>query len=108
MKMDSLDSLTHGGVRSWGGLPPATRSFSVQKPVSPKQERDRPQACQTHQCVNDPADDCSGAAEKPGHQIKLENSNQPPVDTSDNGQDQRNGIHAVTSLFLRMMILCPN
>ena len=40
---------------------------------------------QRHDRVNDPADNRSLASADPGHQVKLENSDQAPVDAADNG-----------------------
>ena len=56
------------------------------------------ETCQPNDGINDPAEQGAGAAEEPGYQIKLENAYQSPVDTADDGQNQRKGIHILTSI----------
>ena len=59
----------------------------------PEEQGDAPQSSQTHQCVDDPADHTGGAAAEKGHQVELEEPDQPPVDPADDGQDQRDFIN---------------
>ena len=53
-----------------------------------EQERCAPQARQSHQGIDDTADDGVLTAEEPGYKVKLENADEAPVGTADNGQDQ--------------------
>ena len=72
--------------------------FPVHKRLLAEQEGNAPKTCQPNNGVNDPAEQCAGAAEEPGYQIKPENAYQPPVDTADDGQNKRKGIHILTSI----------
>ena len=76
----------------------ARHLFPVHKRLLAEQEGNAPKTCQPNDGVNDPAEQCAGAAEEPGHQIKPENAYQPPVDTADDGQNKRKGIHILTSI----------
>jgi hypothetical protein len=58
-----------------------------------------PDACQSHNGVNQSAEQRTLAAKQPCYQIKLENTNQAPVQTSDDGKNQRNGIHDIPPFF---------
>lgn len=63
-----------------------------------EQQRNAPQARKAHNGINDPAEDRTLPAKQPGNKIKLENAHKAPVQAADNGQDQRDGIHEITSL----------
>ena len=67
--------------------------FLFQEALPPKQEGNTPQTGQGDHGINQTAEQRTGAAEQPGHQVKLKNSHQSPVYTTDDGQNQRNGIH---------------
>ena len=67
--------------------------------VSPaKQQGDAPDARQAHQGIDDAAEQGIHPAEEPGHQVKLEKADEPPVQTPHDGKDLCNGIHEFTSL----------
>ena len=53
-----------------------------------KQKADGPDSGQSDQCVHNAADNGIHAAEQPGNQVKLENTDQPPVDSADDQQCQ--------------------
>ena len=76
----------------------AHHSFPVRKRLFAEQEGNAPETGQPDDGINDPAEQGAGAAEEPGYQIKLENAYQPPVDTADDGQNQRKGIQVLTSI----------
>ena len=65
-----------------------------------EQQRDAPQTCQADDGVDDPADNAAGAAEQPGNKVKLKNANKTPVQRADDGQDQCQSIHVITSIWL--------
>lgn len=59
----------------------------------PEQQRDAPDSRQADQNIDDAAENGSGAAEQPRHQVKLKQADQPPVQAADDGQHQRDLIH---------------
>ena len=61
--------------------------------MAPEQQGDAPGTGQTYQGIDDAAQQRILAAEKPGHQIELEQANQTPVQTADDGKEQCDGIH---------------
>jgi len=63
-----------------------------------EQQGDAPKACQTHKAIDDSAEYGCLAAEDPCHQVKLGKTDQPPVDRTDDGEDQSNGIHIINSI----------
>lgn len=67
-------------------------------PTFAKQERDTPQSGETNNGIDDPTEKGTLSAEQPGNQVKLKNSNKPPVQASDNGKNQRQCIHKNTSV----------
>ena len=72
--------------------------FTFHKRVLAKQEGNTPQTGEPNHGIDDPAEKGTLAAKKPGHKIKLENSNKTPVQTADYGQNQGYGIHFATSV----------
>lgn len=66
----------------------------------PEEQGNAPQCGQADQCVNDTADYAGRATADKGNQVKLEKTDQTPVDPADDGQDQSNFIkHRKPSLF---------
>ena len=59
-------------------------------PVVAEQECDTIDSRKTDQRVNDSGDECKIWTENGSNQIEIENSNQAPVQTSDNHQDEYN------------------
>ena len=53
-------------------------------------------------------DDAALAAEKPRHQVKLKNAHKAPVQTANDRQNLRNGIHTTFLPFFRMLIAFPD
>lgn len=72
--------------------------FAVDALTLAKQQGNAPKTCQTHQRVDNAAEDGILTAEQPSYQIKLENANQTPVQTADNGKNQCQSIHMCTSI----------
>ena len=72
--------------------------FAVHEYSPAKQERNAPQAGQTHKGVNHPGKQRAGTAEEPSNKVKPEQTDQTPVGTANDGKDQCNGIHDVTSV----------
>ena len=67
-------------------------SFALDLSALAKQKGNAPQASQSHQCIDDAADNAALPTKQPGHQIKLENSHQTPVEAANDGKDQCDGI----------------
>ena len=67
--------------------------FPFHKGLPAEQKADTPQTCQPDDGIYYPAEQGTGSAEQPGYQIKTKDPHQAPVDTADDGQDQRKGIH---------------
>lgn len=68
--------------------------------ASAEQEGNAPQAGKTNEGVNNPADNGTLAAKEPCHKVKLENTDQPPVGTADDGKNQSKCIdHGFTSVY---------
>lgn len=65
-------------------------SLCVLMPVVAEQECDTIDGRKTDQRVNDSGDECKIGSENGGDQIEVEYSNQAPVQTSDNHQDEYN------------------
>ena len=68
--------------------------------VFAEQQRNAPQTCKADEAVDDSAKRCCLATKDPRYQVKLEERNKPPVQRPDDRQDQRNGIHIITSINL--------
>ena len=67
--------------------------------ASAEQERNAPQAGKSNEGVNNPADNGILATKEPCHKVKLENSDQSPVGTADDGKNQSKCIdHGFTSI----------
>jgi hypothetical protein len=60
-----------------------------------EQEGSAPQACETNDSVDDTAKECILSAKKPCNEIELKNTDETPVDTTDDGQDQSEHINHV-------------
>lgn len=56
--------------------------------ASAQQKRDAPQAGQTNDGIDDPAQQSVLTAKQPGYQIELKNTYQTPVCAADDRQDQ--------------------
>lgn len=69
-----------------------------------EKEGNTPQAGQCDYGINQPAEQGTCTAEKPGNQIKLKNTDEPPVEAADNCQNQSNGIHRITSIQVSDMV----
>lgn len=54
-----------------------------------EQKGNAPDACQSNEGINNPADNGVLAAKDPGDDIKTENTDRTPVDCADNRQQQR-------------------
>ena len=63
------------------------------QPCTPKKEGNTPQTGKADYGVDNAAQH-SAFAEQPGHQIKLEKTNKPPVYAANDGEDQRKNIHS--------------
>lgn len=63
-----------------------------------EQERDAPKAGQAHQCIHDPGQQGILTAEDPCHKIEAEDTDQPPVGTANDRQDQCKSIQHSYSL----------
>ena len=61
-------------------------SFVAAPQISAEQEGDAPQAGNTDDGIDDPADYRILATKDPGDKVKLENTHQAPVDATDDGQ----------------------
>jgi hypothetical protein len=85
---------------------PADAFFLFSLNVFPfaKQQGDTPKTGKTDQGKNDSADHGALSAEQPRNQVKLENTDQTPVQTSDDGKNQRNGIHDIPPFFLDAIV----
>lgn len=64
---------------------------------SAEQKGDAPKTCQTNQGIHQATEQGKLASKEPGHQVKLKNADQTPVETTDNGQNQSDGIHIISS-----------
>jgi hypothetical protein len=65
-----------------------------------EQEGNAPQSGKTDDSVNNTTENCVLTAKDPGNQIELENTDQTPVNTADDRQDQRQNIqHLLTLRF---------
>lgn len=63
-----------------------------------EQQGDAPKTCQANKGINDSAENGCLAAEDPCHQIKFGKADQAPVDRTDNGENQSDGIHVINSI----------
>ena len=61
--------------------------------LRPPQQRDTPEGRQAHQRVDDTAEHTAGAAEQGGHDVKAEDADAAPVETTDDGQRQGDLLH---------------
>lgn len=66
--------------------------------MAPEQQGDAPCAGQTHQSIDDPAQERILPAEDPSNQIKLKQADESPVQTADDGKKQCDRIHNITSV----------
>lgn len=70
--------------------------------VVPEQQGNAPQGAQTHQSIDDAAEEAAASAEKPCHKVELKQADEPPVDAADDVQSQCGFIqHNHTSLSSR-------
>ncbi len=58
------------------------------KRASAEKQRDTPDACKTDKCIDDAADKPGLSAKQPSHEVKLKNTDQTPVQRTDNTQNQ--------------------
>ena len=72
---------------------------------SSKKQGNAPNACKTHKSVDDAADGSCLTAEEPGNQIKSEQTDQTPVQRTDDAQNQRNGIHFIHPPVIELSIV---
>ena len=56
-----------------------------------------PDASQPNDGINDPADQCALSTKNPGHQVKLKDPHQRPVQRADDRQHQCGKIHTTSS-----------
>ncbi len=56
--------------------------------VVAEQERDSIDGGQTDRSINDSGDECKIRSEKGSNQVEVKNTNQPPVETADNHQNE--------------------
>lgn len=56
-------------------------------------QRDTPNACQRNDGVDDTAEQRGLPAADPSHNVKLEQTDATPVQSAEDGQNQRNAIH---------------
>ena len=78
---------------------PSFLLFALDECVPAKQEGGAPDTGKANNGVDQPAEQGTLSAKKPGHQIELKQTNQTPVQASDHRQNQCNGIHDKTSFF---------
>ena len=56
-------------------------------------QRDAPNTCQSNDRVDDSAEQRGLSAADPSHDVELEQTNATPVQSTEDGQNQRNAIH---------------
>ena len=81
--------------------------FTVNDGSSAKQKRNTPQTCQSDDCVNKAAEQGTLSAKQPGNQIELKNTNQSPVQTTDDRKNQCQRVHNFTSVLPLDRIIVP-
>ena len=81
--------------------------LAVHQHIPAKQERNTPKTGQAHQGIDDTAEQRSLTAEEPCNQVKPEQADQTPVQTANDRQNLRNGIHTTFLPFFRMLIAFP-
>ncbi len=67
--------------------------------MSAEEQRNTPNAGKTDKRIDDAADDTALSAEQPSNQIELKNTDQAPVQRTDDAQDQCNRIRKNPSYF---------
>ena len=73
-------------------------------------QRDTPDAGKSHDGVNDAAEERVLSATNPCHDVKGKQTDATPVESADNGDDQRNAIHdhGFFHPFLELWLVCCN
>lgn len=77
---------------------PSLYSVTAGDCVSPEKKRDTPYPGKTHKGIDKTAEQRTLSAEQPCNQVEPENSHKAPVETADDGKNQCDGIHVVTSI----------
>lgn len=71
-----------------------------------EEERSAPQTCKADDGVNDPAEYGILSTKQPGHKIKLKDTDEAPVDTANDRQDQSKCIdHDLLPPFLYWLMI---
>lgn len=82
--------------------------FPIDMLALAKQQCDAPDAGETDEGIDDPAEYRALAAKQPCHKVKLKNTDQTPVQAADDRKDQCYRIHNATSIHCLAMCRIPD